>query len=46
MPKGDFPHFAGACAVAMLALGWQCAALASDVLLVHGHIYTGNPQAP
>ncbi len=34
-----------ACAMA-LALSCQGAARASDVLLVHGHIYTGNPQSP
>jgi predicted amidohydrolase YtcJ len=34
----------GACAT-MVALGWQAAAFASDTLLIHGHIYTGNPQA-
>jgi predicted amidohydrolase YtcJ len=46
MPMRDFRHPAGACAVALLALGWQCAAFASDMLLIHGHIYTGNRQAP
>jgi predicted amidohydrolase YtcJ len=46
MPIRDFRHPAGACAVALLALGWQCAAFASDMLLIHGHIYTGNRQAP
>jgi predicted amidohydrolase YtcJ len=46
MPKRDFRHRAGACAVAALALGWQCAALASDMLLIHGHIYTGNGLVP
>jgi predicted amidohydrolase YtcJ len=30
----------------LIALGWQANALAGDTLLVHGHIYTGNPQAP
>jgi predicted amidohydrolase YtcJ len=34
----------GACALVM-ALGWQAKALAADTLLIHGHIYTGNPQA-
>ena len=28
-----------------MALGWQAEALAADTLLIHGHIYTGNPQA-
>jgi predicted amidohydrolase YtcJ len=35
----------GVCA-AILAMAWQSAALAGDTLFVHGHIYTGNPQAP
>jgi predicted amidohydrolase YtcJ len=30
----------------MLLLGWQAKALAADTLLIHGHIYTGNPQSP
>ncbi len=29
----------------VMALGWQAKALAADTLLIHGHIYTGNPQA-
>jgi len=29
----------------MVALGWQAEALAGDTLLIHGHIYTGNPRA-
>jgi hypothetical protein len=36
---------AGIC-VMLITLGWQGPALAGDTLLVHGHIYTGNPQAP
>jgi predicted amidohydrolase YtcJ len=36
---------AGACAV-VLGFGWPGGANASDMLLVHGHIYTGNPAAP
>ncbi len=37
--------FAGVCAtIAMLLL--PLAAFASDTLLIHGHIYTGNPKAP
>jgi predicted amidohydrolase YtcJ len=36
---------AGAC-TALVMLSWQSAALASDTLLIHGHIYTGNAQAP
>jgi len=40
-----FRRYAGACAV-LLTFGWQSAAIASDTLLIHGHIYTGNPQAP
>src|ERR1700676_3824060 len=35
----------GVCAM-LVALGWQANALAGDTLLIHGHIYTGNPQAP
>jgi len=46
MPMKVCRHPAGACALALLALGWQCAAFASDMLLIHGHIYTGNRQAP
>jgi hypothetical protein len=30
----------------LMALGCQCEAFAGDTLLIHGHIYTGNPQAP
>jgi predicted amidohydrolase YtcJ len=36
---------AGVCTT-LIALGWQANALAGDTLLVHGHIYTGNPRAP
>lgn len=36
---------AGICATT-LALGPQAEALAADTLFIHGHIYTGNPQAP
>ncbi len=46
MPKRDFHRRTGACAVAVLALAWHGAAFASDMLLVHGHIYTGNTLAP
>src|SRR3984957_19071588 len=35
----------GLCAV-ILGVAWQGAALAGDTLFLHGHIYTGNPQAP
>src|SRR5216683_631577 len=35
---------AGICAM-LITLGWQGPALAGDTLLVHGHIYTGNPRA-
>jgi predicted amidohydrolase YtcJ len=35
----------GVCAI-LIALGWQANALAADTLLIHGHIYTGNPRAP
>jgi predicted dinucleotide-binding enzyme len=30
----------------LIGLGWQGSALAGDMLLIHGHIYTGNPRAP
>ncbi len=30
----------------IVATGWQAAAFAGDTLLIHGHIYTGNPHAP
>jgi predicted amidohydrolase YtcJ len=30
----------------LIALSWQASALAGETLLIHGHIYTGNPQAP
>jgi hypothetical protein len=36
---------AGVCAI-LLASGWQAEALAGDTLLIHGHIYTGNPREP
>jgi len=36
---------AGICAM-LITSGWQGPALAGDTLLVHGHIYTGNPRAP
>jgi predicted amidohydrolase YtcJ len=29
----------------LIAWGWQANAVAGDTLLIHGHIYTGNPQA-
>src|SRR6202050_4300402 len=45
MPFSVSCRVAGVCAV-LLTAGWQLAAAASDTLLVHGHIYTGNPQAP
>ena len=35
----------GVCAI-LIASGWQPNALAADTLLIHGHIYTGNPRAP
>jgi hypothetical protein len=38
-------HQLGVCAI-LIAWGWQSTALAGDLLLVHGHIYTGNPHAP
>jgi predicted amidohydrolase YtcJ len=30
----------------ILAAGWQAAAFAGDMVLIHGHIYTGNPGMP
>jgi predicted amidohydrolase YtcJ len=36
---------APACALIM-ALGWQTAAFGAETLLIHGHIYTGNPRGP
>jgi predicted amidohydrolase YtcJ len=33
-------------AVAMLLLTFEGPALAADTLLIHGHIYTGNPKQP
>ncbi len=35
----------GACAL-FISCVWQSAASASDTLLIHGHIYTGNARAP
>jgi len=32
-----------ACAF-LTVLAWQCDAVAADTLLIHGHIYTGNPK--
>jgi predicted amidohydrolase YtcJ len=45
MPWSVSCRVAGVCAV-LLTAGWQRAAAASDTLLVHGRIYTGNPRAP
>jgi predicted amidohydrolase YtcJ len=30
----------------IVATGWQVAAFAGDTVLIHGHIYTGNPGMP
>jgi predicted amidohydrolase YtcJ len=30
----------------ILTAGWQTAAFAGDTVLIHGHIYTGNPGTP
>src|SRR5713226_2867569 len=35
--------FLGACALACCTL--PCAAMGAEILLVHGHVYTGNPRA-
>ncbi|MFI5057227.1 MAG: hypothetical protein ACHQLQ_03505 [Candidatus Acidiferrales bacterium] len=40
-----FRQFAGLCA-AVAAFLLQPVLLGSDALLVHEHIYTGNPKAP
>jgi predicted amidohydrolase YtcJ len=39
------PRFVSACA-AVAALGLHGAAFAADILLIHGHIFTGNAKAP
>src|SRR5271156_225177 len=47
-PKGErlmLKRRAGVYAMLILLLS-QARALASDILLIHGHIYTGNPKAP
>ncbi len=44
MPSGPARRM-GACAI-LLGCAWQIAAFASDTLLIHGHIYTGNARAP
>jgi predicted amidohydrolase YtcJ len=33
-----------ACSI-LAAVAWQSSAVAGDTLLIHGHIYTGNPKA-
>ena len=45
MPRSGLMRRLGSC---MLCIGcaWQSAAQASDTLLIHGHIYTGNARAP
>lgn len=45
MASRGFKRRIGAYAL-FIACAWQSAAFASDTLLVHGHIYTGNPAAP
>lgn len=35
-----------ACAALLLFAATVCPANASELLLIHGHIYTGNPKAP
>jgi hypothetical protein len=40
-----FRQFVGLCA-AVTAFLLQPVLLGGDTLLVHGHIYTGNPKAP
>jgi predicted amidohydrolase YtcJ len=36
----------GLAAAAVLGTGFESAAMASDVVLLHGHIYTENPKTP
>jgi predicted amidohydrolase YtcJ len=45
MPRSGFTRRIGACAL-VLGCTWQGAVHASDTLLIHGRIYTGNAQAP
>ena len=45
MASRGFKRRIGACAFFM-GCAWQSAAVASDTLLIHGHIYTGNRAAP
>src|SRR5215831_19461386 len=39
------PSFVRVCTVLAALLAPSCL-LAADTLLIHGHIYTGNPKAP
>jgi predicted amidohydrolase YtcJ len=45
MASRGFKRRVGACAF-LIGCAWQSAAVASDTLLIHGHIYTGNARAP
>jgi hypothetical protein len=45
MASRGFKRRIGACAF-FIGCAWQGAAIASDTLLIHGHIYTGNARAP
>jgi hypothetical protein len=43
--RGAFQRCAAACLI-LTACGWLETTQASDTLLVHGHIYTGDPRQP
>ena len=45
MSRLAFQRCAAACLI-LTACGWFETARASDSLLIHGHIYTGDPQQP
>ncbi len=45
MPMTPSRRQAGVSAL-LLALGWQGSAIAGDLLLIHGHIYTPDPVTP
>ena len=45
MTRGAFQRCAVACLI-LTACGWLETTQASDLLLIHGHIYTGDPQQP
>ncbi|MGD0492005.1 MAG: amidohydrolase [Steroidobacteraceae bacterium] len=45
MSRSGLARRIGACAF-FIGCAWQSAVHASDTLLIHGHIYTGNARAP